>query len=171
MQKIYFKEEQYFSNLWFWVFLIVVFTIFLTPTIVPLYSQLVLETPSGENPKSTESLLIIFGILIVVYVGAIVLFKTMKLVVELRRDGVFYRYPPFVIKEQQILKQEIDHFEIRKYNPIKEYSGRGKSGRAYTVKGKMGLQLYLNDGKKVLFGSQRTESLKRAMIRMMQINE
>ena len=101
----------------------------------------------------------------------------MKLIVVVRRAGIFYRYPPFIIKEQYFLKEEIDRFEIRKYSPIREYSGWGikyswgKSGRAISVKGKLGLQLYLKDGKKVLFGTQRTEALKRAMIRMMQINE
>ena len=174
MQKIYFTEEQHFSNFWFWVFLVVVFTAFLTPTVVALYSQLVLGTPEGENPESIESILIIFGILIVVYAAAIVLFKTMKLVVVVRQNGVFYRYPPFIIKERKFLREEIERFEIRKYKPIKEYRGwgiktsLGKSDRAFSVKGYMGLQLYLKDGKYVLFGTQRGEACKRAMSKMMQ---
>lgn len=174
MQKTYFTEEQHFSNFWFWVFLIVVFTTFLTPTVVALYSQLILGIPDGENPESIESILIILGILIVVSAGAIVLFKTMKLVVVVRQKGVFYRYPPFIIKERQFLREEIKRFEIRKYKPMKEYSGWGiktnwgKSGTAFSVKGNMGLQLYLKDGKKVLFGIQRSDACKRAMVKMMQ---
>ena len=161
MAKVYFTEEQRFSNFWFWVFIIVVFTTFLTPTIVALYSQVVLDTPFGENPKSIESLLIIFGILLVVYVAAVILFRMMKLVVVVRQDGVYYRYPPFIIKERHFKVEDIELYEIRKYKPIKEYSGWGiryswaKSGRAFTVKGKLGLQLYLKDKKKVLFGTQR----------------
>jgi len=174
MAKVYFQEEQGFSNFWFWVFIIIVFTTFLTPTIVALYSQIVLDTPYGENPKSIESLLIISGILLLVYLAAILLFRIMKLVVVVRQDGVFYRYPPFIIKEQQFRVEDIEFFKIRKYKPIMEYSGWGiryswaKSGRAFTVKGKLGLQLYLKDGKKVLFGTQRAEVLKRAMNKMMQ---
>jgi len=174
MQKTYFKEEQHFSNFWFWVFLIVVFTSFLTPTVVALYSQLIMGIPDGENPESTESLLIILGILLVIYTLAILLFKIMKLVVVVREEGVFYKYPPFITKERSFLKEEIDQFKIRKYSPIKEYSGWGikyswgKSGRAFSVKGNLGLQLYLKNGQKVLFGTQRADALKRAMNKMMQ---
>lgn len=166
IDKLIFKEEQYFSNFWFWVFIIVVFTAFLTPTTVALYSQLVLDTQYGENPKSTETLLIISGILLVVYMIAIVMFRQMKLVVHVRQGGVFYRYPPFILKERYFLKSEIERFEIRKYNPIREHSG-AKSGRVLSVKGRVGLQLYLKDGKKVLFGTQRPEAMRKAMIKLM----
>lgn len=166
IDKLIFKEEQYFSNFWFWVFIIVVFTAFLTPTTVALYSQLVLDTQYGENPKSTETLLIISGILLVVYMIAIVMFRQMKLVVHVRQGGVFYRYPPFILKERYFLKSEIERFEIRKYNPIREHSG-AKSGRVLSVKGRVGLQLYLKDGKKVLFGTQRPEAMRKAMRKLM----
>lgn len=176
MARVYFTEEQHFSNFWFWVFIVVVFTAFLTPTIVALFSEIVLNTPYGENPKSIESLLIIFGILLVVCLAAILLFRMMKLVVVVRQDGVFYRYPPFILKEQQFKVEDIEFFKIRKYKPIKEYGGWGirnnwaKAGRAFTVKGKLGLQLYLKDKKRVLFGTQRAEALNRAMNKMMQKN-
>ncbi len=45
--------------------------------------------------------------------------------------------------------------------------GWGKSGSAFNVKGNIGLQLYLKNGKKVLFGTQRPDALKRAMDKMM----
>lgn len=173
MEKTYFKEEQYFSNFWFWVFLIVVFTIFLAPTCVTIYSQVVLGKPEGENPSSTESLFIILSILIVVYTFVILLFRKMKLVTEIRKSGIYYRYPPFIVKERQFNTDEIKKFEIRKYKPIAEYSGWGiryswgKSGRAVNVKGNVGLQLYLQNGKKVLFGTQRPDALLRAMNKMM----
>lgn len=166
VDKLIFKEEQNFSNFWFWVFIIVVFTAFLTPTVVALYSELVLDIPYGENPKSTESLLIISGILLLVYTIAIVMFKLMKLVISIRKEGVYYRYPPFILKERYFLKSEIERFEIRKYNPVREYSG-AKPGKAFIVKGKVGLQLYLRDGKKVLFGTQRPEAMRKAMRKLM----
>lgn len=172
-QKQLFLEEQYFSNFWFWVFIVVVFTAFLTPTIVALYSQLILDTPYGEDPKSLESLAIISGILLVVYTAAIILFRVMSLELIIRQTGVFYRYPPFILKERCFLKSEIERFEIRKYKPIREYSGWGisqswaKSGKAFTVKGNIGLQLYLKDGKGVLFGTQRPDALKKAMNKLM----
>jgi hypothetical protein len=173
MEKSYFKEEQHFSNPWFWAFLIVVFTVSLTPICVALYSELVLGKPFGENPSSVESMLIMFGVLGIVYFFVILLFRKMKLITEVRGDGIYYRFPPFILKNRKFGKAEIERFEIRKYKPITEYGGWGirygwgKWGRALSVWGKTGLQLYLSDGKKVLFGTQRPDSLLRAMNKMM----
>lgn len=173
MKKAYFKEEQYFSNPWFWAFLIIVITGSLAPTVVALYSELVLGKPFGQNPSKVESLLIMLGILILVYFFVILLFRKMKLITEVRSEGIFYRYPPFILKERKFDLKEIEKFEIRKYKPIKDYggwgirSGWGSAGRAFTVSGKEGLQLYLKSGKKVLFGTQRADALVRAMNKMM----
>jgi hypothetical protein len=54
---------------------------------------------------------------------------------------------------------------IRKYNPIKDYGGWGirwgsfRKGNAYNMSGNMGLQLVFKDGKKLLFGTQRSSEL------------
>lgn len=173
MQRIYFSEVQKFSNPGLWIFIPVVFTIAIAPTLVILYSQLVLDLPYGENPTNTMSLILILVILMIMCIGTLLLFKKMKLVVEIKSDGVYYRYPPFILKSKRFLKSEIDTFEIRKYKPIKEYSGWGirnswgRYGSAFNVKGNIGLQLYLKNGKKVLFGTQRPDALKKAMHKMM----
>ncbi len=177
MEKIYFKEEQYFSNFWFWVFLIVAFTASLAPTCVAIYSELVLKNPSGENPESAVSLMVILAVLVVVYSLVILLFKRMKLVIRITNKGLLFRYPPFILKYKVVLKEDIEKYEIRKYKPIREYSGWGiryswaKSGRAYNVKGNVGLQLYLADGKKILFGTQRGDAILRAMYKMIKEND
>jgi hypothetical protein len=38
-----------------------------------------------------------------------------------------------------------------------------KWGRAYNISGNIGLQLYLNNNKKVLFGTQRQQAILHAM--------
>lgn len=174
MNKSYFKEEQYFSSPWFWAFLIVLFTFTLLPTVVAIYSGVVLEKPMGENPDYIVTLFITLAIIIVVYLVVILFFRKMRLDVEIKQDGLYYRYVPFINKYRHFLKEEIKSFEVRKYRPIKDYSGWGirnswgKAGTAFTVKGNMGLQLYLVNGKKVLFGTQRGDALTRAMAKMMQ---
>lgn len=173
MERIFFKEEQRFSNVWLYVFVVIVFTIAVAPTVIALYSQLVLGIPCGEDPSSNESLLILLFVLLVMFVLILLLFSKMKLVTEVRNEGVLYKYPPFIIKFKVIRKEEIEKYEVRKYSPIREYSGWGiryswgKSGRAYNVKGNIGLQLYLFDGKKILFGTQRGDAIRRAMDKMM----
>jgi hypothetical protein len=51
----------------------------------------------------------------------------------------------------------------RRYDPLREFGGwgiRGKDGnRAFTFRGKEGVQLELRSGKKVLIGSQQAEGL------------
>lgn len=173
IKKTYFKEEQYFSNPWFWVFLIIVFTGSIVPIVVAFYSELVLGKPFGENPDSLDSMMITLSILVFVYILVVFFFRKMKLVTEVRSEGIFYRYPPFILKERKFDLNEIERFEIRKYKPVKDYGGWGirygwgKAGRALTVSGKEGLQLYLKDGKKVLFGTHRADAMLRAVNKMM----
>ena len=114
----YFKEEQYFSNFWFWVFLIVVFTSFIVPTSVALYSGLVLKNPSGENPESVVSLMVILTVFAVLYTLVILFFKRMKLDVRITSKALLFRYPPFILKYKEVLKEDISSYEVRKYNPI-----------------------------------------------------
>lgn len=174
MQKTYFKEEQHFSNPGFWVFLIIVITLSFSPLVIQLYNQIVLEKPPGENASSSTTLMIILFVLAIVYVAVVIMFKKMRLITVVRDDALYYRYPPFILKDKHISKNLIKRFEIRNYKPIREYGGwgirstSGSAGKAYNVKGKTGLQLYLTNGKKVLFGTQRGDALNRAMNKMMQ---
>ncbi|TEW77202.1 hypothetical protein E2488_04665 [Gramella jeungdoensis] len=59
---------------------------------------------------------------------------------------------------------------IRNYNPISEFGGWGikssfrrDTGKAYTIKGSIGLQLKLKNGKKILIGTQKNEEIKRVI--------
>ena len=173
MDRSFFREEQRFSNVWLYVFVVIVFTIAIAPTVIALYSQIVLGIPDGEDPSSNEALQVLLFVLLVMFVLILLLFSKMKLLTEVKNEGVFYKYPPFIIKFKVIRKEEIEKYEVRKYSPIREYSGWGiryswgKSGRAYNVKGNIGLQLYLVDGKKILFGTQRGDALRRAMDKIM----
>ncbi len=173
MERSFFREEQRFSNVWLYVFVVIVFTIAMAPTVIALHGQLVLGIPDGEDPSSNEALLVLLFVLLVMFVLALLLFNKMKLVTEVKNEGFFYKYPPFIIKFKVIRKEEIEKYEVRKYSPIREYSGWGiryswgKSGRAYNVKGNIGLQLYMVDGKKILFGTQRGDAIRRAMDKMM----
>ena len=173
MERSFFSEEQKFSNVWLYLFVVIVFTIAIAPTAIALFSQIVLGNPGGEDPSSNESLLVLLFVLLIMFVLTLLLFSKMKLVTEVKNEGFFYKYPPFIIKFKLIRKEEIEKYEVRKYSPIREYSGWGiryswgKSGRAYNVKGNIGLQLYLFDGKKILFGTQRGDAIQRAMDKMM----
>ena len=54
--------------------------------------------------------------------------------------------------------------------PISEYLGwgirAGSNGKAYNVKGNIGLQLVLKNDKRVLFGTQQPNELQKAIDRI-----
>ena len=77
------------------------------------------------------------------------------------------------MKERIISRESVKAFGIRQYKPLKEYGGwgikygMGRVGKAYNVKGNIGMQLELKNGQKVLFGTQRADAFQRAMEKMM----
>ena len=171
--KTYFKEEQKFTQPWLWILLVVALSSMLIPTIVSLYVQMVLGKPYGDNPSSNETLLIMFFVVTIISVAVMVLFQRVRLITEIRSDGIFVRYPPFFFKAKVYTRNIIAEFEVRQYKPIKEFGGwgikygMGKHGKAYNVKGNQGLQLVFKNGRKLLIGTQRNDAILRAMNKMM----
>jgi hypothetical protein len=63
---------------------------------------------------------------------------------------------------------EVQRAFIRECNPLIEYRGWGirksrKNGRAFTVRGRKGLQLELINGEKIFIGTQKTDELKKVL--------
>jgi hypothetical protein len=173
MQKVFFKEEQKFSNPVLWIFTAIAFTIAVTQEVIAIFKQTNLTQPVEKGDESLNSMILSLLIIVVIFIAVMILFGKMKLVIEVRSDGIFYRYLPFIRRMRSFHRNEISSFEVRSYRPIKEFRGHGikrsrrGTGRSFTVKGKIGLQLNLTNGKKVLLGTQRGDALKRAMQRMM----
>ncbi len=170
MKKLLFKEEQEFSRPWIWLVLFPVLGL-----IIFIANIKGGEGEISDPDEMTDALgFIIMGIIFfVMMVGLTVLFYKMQLTTEIRYDGIYYKYLPFFKKERFVSKEEIREYEIRKYNPKREYRGHGvkrrrrKPGKAYTVSGRIGLQLYLNDSREILIGTHRKEAIKYAMEKMM----
>lgn len=170
MNKVLFKEEQQFRQ-WWWIVLILGTTIpAMVMCIYALYQQVVRGIQVGDSPAPNGVMILGFIFLCIMLWG----YFKLKLEVWIDADGIHYRFFPLIIKNKLISKEEIQRFEIRKYNPILDYGGWGvrrgfgrKWQRAYNVSGNMGLQLYLTDGKKVLFGTQRSQAILYAMEEMM----
>jgi hypothetical protein len=62
---------------------------------------------------------------------------------------------------------ELSKYEIRTYQPIREYGGwgirYGSSGKAYNISGNTGMQLELKDGTRILLGTQKPEEFLKAV--------
>ena len=173
MEKILFSEEQRFTQKWIWILIIVATLISVGPTIYGIFSQEISGKPWGNNPTETSVLMVILFIETVIMGGIIVLLLKMRLKLEIRLDGLWFSYPPLLRKIQHIRKDEIVRFEVRKYNPVFEYGGWGMKGstknKAYNVSGNSGLQLYLKNGKRILFGTKQSHSIEYAMKKMMNV--
>ena len=89
----------------------------------------------------------------------------MRLVTEVRADGVAVRLIPFPTR--LIRFEEIASAEAVTYRPLREYGGWGlrfsRRGRAYSASGNRGVQLVLTDGRRVLIGSHRADELEAAI--------
>ena len=173
MSKVIYKEEQKFGQPWIWMIIIPVNMASLLFFAFGFNEQLIDGKAFGDNPMPNVELIIAGIVTLISMIGLTILFYKMKLVVEIQKDGIHFRYPPMINKFKVILKEEIDRFEVREYKPIAEYGGWGikkgtkKYGKAYNVRGKLGLQLYLKNNSKVLFGTQRKSAIADATNKMM----
>jgi hypothetical protein len=170
MNKILFKEEQQFRQWWQIMLRLVAIVPAMIICIYTLYKQNVEGIQLGNSPAPNAILIVsIIGLAISLWVSF-----SLKLEVCIDQDGIHYRFFPIIRKNKLISMGEIHRFEIRKYSAVFDYGGRGfrngfgrKWGKAYTIEGNEGLQLYLTNGKKILFGTQRSQAILYAMDEMM----
>lgn len=172
MNKILFKETQQFRQWWFIIFVLAV-------TVVLIYSVFVLFERGVQQVQvgKIDATAVAFYIFLCLVLGLILWeFLAAKLEVLIDNEGIHYRFFPFPsgFRNKVIYKTDIQRYEIRKYNALRDYGGWGvrhgygrKWGRGYIAGGNTGLQLYLTNGEKILFGTQRSQAILYAMDEMM----
>lgn len=171
MEKIFFKEEQRFTQWWLWLIL----SSALLAIIIPVVNEL--SAHSWDTSSEDFSRLILYASLTVLFIVAILIVLVLsKLKTKITREGIFIKFPPLKRKLHKIEVHEIEGFEIRKYRAKREFGGHGfrnrrKSGQAYTTSGNIGLQLYLKNGKKLLIGTQKKQTIESAMYKLMGENK
>ncbi|GEM_PF-126808 len=162
MEKLLFKEEQRFTQWWMWLLLIFA----LLAIIVPVVNAISKDMADND---SLNSRLILYGVVAVIFLLAVIIVTLfIRLKTKITYDGICFAYFPFRRKWEKISKKDIKRYEVRKYRANREFGGYGmknkrKSGRAFTISGNTGLQLYFKDGKKLLIGTQKKQAIKHAM--------
>lgn len=164
MNKVLFKEEQQFRQWWNLLTVIAASVSGIIFSIYALYQQLILGKQVGNEPAPNAVLVV----LIVFLLFFLWFYTRLKLEVWIDNQGIHFRFFPLIFREKIISLPEIKTYEIRKYSALRDYGGWGikksiRWGKAYNVTGNMGLQIYMNNGKKVLFGTQKPQAMIYAM--------
>ncbi len=173
MNRIYFREEQRYTQWWVWLLLLLIFAVSVLPLWYGVYVQVVEQREWGDQPMTTDKLIVV-SVLMTIFVSAIIwLFAVQKLETEVTSEAFRFRFLPFIRKWRVIKPNEVAEYKIGPYNPVSTYGGWGirsvgkSNGKAYTISGKTGLLITLTSGSKILIGTQRKDALKYAMEKML----
>ena len=150
----YFEEKQSFSQWWVYIvpLLMLCITIFVTT------QQLLMGQPVGNHPIADSNIWIlwVFSLALLWFLGSF------QLITRINKKGIIIRVRPLLKREY--LWDDIEDIYVREYKPLREFGGYGirfsKNGIAYNIKGNMGLQLLLKNGKRVLIGTQKAKELE-----------
>lgn len=151
-----FEETQRFSQIWLWIVIIGMSIVIILQVPLDIIRQ------SGSEPMSATNIIILIISLLFV-IGINVLFFVARLKTKINDDGIEITFIPFFTKPKSFPWDEIKEAYVRKYKPLWEYGGWGVrirwNSRAYNTSGNMGLQLIMQNGKKILIGTHKPHEL------------
>ncbi|WP_421876068.1 hypothetical protein [Marinoscillum sp.] len=166
--KLIYSEKQTFRNTFFWWLQAMISLGVIGMFAYGVSKQLIRGEQWGNTPMS-DTALIITALISFIILGAVQwLLSSMTLLIEIDQNNLYYSYFPFVRSKRTLTKKDLTSLEVRKYKPILEYGGWGyrisfNNGKALNIKGNWGLQLVLQNGDKLLLGTQKAEALKEAI--------
>lgn len=156
----YFREVQKFNQWWFQAIVLLTTAFIWYSAIV----QLVYGKPVGDDPMSDNSMIVMwlaFGILFPVFMNSL------RLVVEVRNNGLYFQFYPFHFSFKHTPFDEIKNYQARDYRPLRDYGGwgvrYGLGGKAYTTSGSRGVLFEFSNGKRLMLGSQKADEFAAAM--------
>ena len=159
--RVLYKETQRFKQWWLWLLLGAI-NVGLG---VNAYSHFVLNKPMGDPPISDWGVVLLLGFTLTLSV----LFLSFTLHTQITSEGIQIRFFPIHRRYRTYEWKEISKVYCRTYSPIREYGGWGirygffGKGIAYNISGNQGLQLELNNQKKVLIGTQNPQTITQVL--------
>ncbi|GGH87426.1 hypothetical protein JOD43_003625 [Pullulanibacillus pueri] len=122
--------------------------------------QVVFNRSFGDTP-APNSLLVFFGL--VIPIG----FLSIKMVTQVKAEGLYVRISPFHLRSKVFRFEEIDELEVLEYSPIKRFGGWGirfnlKGETAYTMRGRKAVKLKTRYGT-YFIGSRSPETLSQEL--------
>jgi hypothetical protein len=166
--KGFYKEQQRFTQWWLWMIILASLLPVIAIFMKGMYVQFIVGEPWGDKPMSDTGLILRSVFIIAVVGGVIWLLLIAELIIEIHDRAVYYSFTPFIGRLRRIGMEDIVSWKVRKYNAIGEYGGYGwRKGfgkkTAYIVKGRIGLEMKLKNGKKLMLGTQQKVNIMEAM--------
>lgn len=161
-----FKEVQRFDQWWLITLFVLVYAK-ITYDILRFFRE-TKEVNIGDLEE-----FIVPGIVIILVT---ILIFSLKLKSRIDENGISYQFFPIQLKAKNVPWESLKECNVRKYSPILEYGGwgfrgilklklfgLGKNGKAYNVRGNIGIQMVLKNGSKILVGTQEKEQAKQVL--------
>jgi hypothetical protein len=166
--KILFKETHGLMGSGKWYFMIIISFGICGMFLWGMYLQLVLGQPWGDQPMSDSGLILTSCLTLVVMAGIIYFITLNRITLVIDEGEISVTFRPYFHEPKVYRKDQIQKAYIRKYKPIFEYGGWGirigfNKNKVYNLSGRWGLQLVLDDGKKLLIGTRQHEALEKAI--------
>ncbi|MBI4963268.1 MAG: hypothetical protein HY913_08325 [Desulfomonile tiedjei] len=164
--RVIFREIQEFRQPYVWVIMIAVLAV--TVATCGWAAVMVLKTPAPSGAGRSQGVaLLALAAGVLVMGGTAYLLYAMKLITEVREDGLYIRFYPLHFSFKRIPLEKVRRFTVVTYRPILEYGGwgirYGWHGNAYNVSGNRGVKLELIKGRHLLVGSRKPEELAHAL--------
>ena len=101
----------------------------------------------------------------------LIIINSARLKTQIYPDRIQCQLKPLMLKPKTIKFNQISAYFIRQYSPIRDFGGWGirlsmkGSGRAYNIKGNIGLQIMRKDHTLILIGTQKPQELLNALLK------
>lgn len=150
--KVEFYEKQKFTQWWLWLLL----TITGILPIIGVFSHLVFPEVEADSMMDNSTTTIFAAVMVVV----ILLFLVMNLTTDIDQKKIKINFFPFVKKS--IYWKDVKKAEVIDYGFVGGWGIRlfTEYGTVYNMRGNKGLALELQNGKRLVIGTQKEEELR-----------
>ncbi len=166
-----FVENQRFNQPWLWILITVVDILFFSLFAKALYTQLYLGIPSGDNPISNTGLIALSLFVFLLLAGITLSLLFSRLQTRIEKEGVSYKFTPFMRNWKSFPLSAIQQYEVKKFNPIMEFGGwgyrRGWGKLLVNTSGNMALFINTIDNQQIAIGTQLPEEVRNTMETLM----
>jgi hypothetical protein len=166
-QETIFREIQRFRQPALWLFIVFSSVALVGVVSHAVLRQLVLGKPAQHAVP--DAALVVFGCLVILLIlGLPTLLALVRLVTEVRLDGLYFGFFPFQRSLVKIEPSQLKNFEMRVFKSVAELRtwGDKKLDRSHilTVNGNYGVHVELTTGERWFIGSQRPDQLAQAIL-------